>query len=245
MDRPEPEPGGRGAPPVLHVAADAATLAQDLAARVADQLRDALQRRPRATLLLSGGRTPIPMWQALSRQALPWSRVDVSLVDERWVPMDDPSSNGGLLQQHLLQHEAAAACWHPLSLPGIASGLTPGDGADALEAQLRTLIWPADVVVLGMGADGHTASLFSAADVARGAGRLAVAVQRPDGLAGISVTPGLLRRVDRLVFLVSGAGKREMARRLLESPDTLAAGLAVRGCPKVELWVDRAAWPED
>jgi len=243
MDRPEPDPGGHGAPPVLHVAADGATLAQDLASRIAEQLRDALQRRPRATLLLSGGRTPIAMWQALSRERLPWSRVDVSLVDERWVPLHDPSSNGGLLQQHLLQHEAAAACWLPLSLPGIASGLTPEDGAETLETQLRTLIWPADVVVLGMGGDGHTASWFPGqAPCWDHPTRRCVAVPAPQPpnvpVARVTLTPAALRGARCVLLHVQGRDKQALLLRVLSA--TAAAHPNEKGLP-IEQALSQAA----
>jgi 6-phosphogluconolactonase len=97
--------------------------------------------------------------------------------------------------------------------------------------------------LLGLGADGHTASLFSTDHIAQGQDAWAQSVPRPDGLHGVSVTARLLREVQQLIFVVSGRGKREMAHRLMHQPDTVTAGRAVAGHRAVEVWMDREAWP--
>ena len=144
----------------LHEADSANTLAQQLAAWVATRLADDLARRGQALLVVSGGSTPVPFFQALCRQSLDWSRVTITLADERWVGTDDPRSNERLVREHLLQ--GAAACAEFVSLTTVDE--TPSQGCSALEARLSALAWPATVTVLGMGADGHTASLFPVAD---------------------------------------------------------------------------------
>lgn len=127
-----------------------------LADDVAEQLSARLSVAPRASLVVSGGTTPLPFFAALREKPLDWARVDVLLADERWVPEDDAASNTRLVKEHLLQGPAAAAHYRSLKQPGA----TPADGLAAAETALADLALPVDVLVLGMGTDGHTASLF-------------------------------------------------------------------------------------
>lgn len=136
--------------------ADAVALAEGLAIAVAADLRSAIAARGVATIALAGGNTPRRFLQALSRQPLDWAKVRVLPVDERWVPHTDPRSNERLLREHLMQGEAAAAellpLYRPVETPEVALQSVAGDIAH------RAL--PLDVAVLGMGEDGHVASLF-------------------------------------------------------------------------------------
>ncbi len=112
------------------------------------------------------------------------------------------------------------------------------------ERQLRELLGRGARVglgLLGLGADGHTASLFRPEDLDRGRGRLAIAVQRPDGMAGVSVTPEFLSQVGEPLFVVAGGGKFDAIRAFLREDASLVALQAVQGCPSVELWVEQAA----
>ncbi|MDO4658746.1 6-phosphogluconolactonase [Kingella sp. (in: b-proteobacteria)] len=135
-----------------------AASAQILADTVAQNLRDTLATQPRATLAVSGGKSPIAFFQALSQQDLDWARVNITLVDERIVPTRHADSNTGLVRQHLLQNRAAAAQWLPL-IDDAASEGSLKNTADAVAFALRHYTQP-DVLVLGMGGDGHTASIF-------------------------------------------------------------------------------------
>ncbi|MBM9487660.1 6-phosphogluconolactonase [Pseudomonas sp. ICBG1301] len=133
----------------------AALLADGLANDVAEQLRAAISARGDATLVVSGGRSPVAFFQSLAKQGLDWSKVTVTLADERWVPVEHADSNAGLLKQHLLQGPAAKARF--LSLYSAAANLEDAAlQADRLLGELPAI----DVLVLGMGDDGHTASLF-------------------------------------------------------------------------------------
>lgn len=140
----------------LHHAPDAALLAKTLADFVAHRLRVGLADRGQALLVISGGSTPVPFFEALAQCELDWSRVTITLADERWVPPDHADSNARLVKAHLLQGRATSAIWVPL----FNDAATPQLGQAAVEQTLAVLGWPADVVVLGMGGDGHTASLF-------------------------------------------------------------------------------------
>ncbi|WP_235937563.1 6-phosphogluconolactonase [Marinobacter caseinilyticus] len=131
-------------------------LAHQLADHVALQLTTALEERPRASLAVSGGSTPKAFFAALSRQVLPWERVDITLVDERWVSPDDRDSNERLVREYLLIGYAASARFIGLRQPGTFGG----DGQQACEQALQAFSWPLDVLILGMGNDGHTASFF-------------------------------------------------------------------------------------
>ena len=130
-------------------------LADGLALNVAKQLSDAIDARGTATLVVSGGRSPVAFFQNLAKQKLDWSKVVVTLADERWVPVEHTDSNAGLLKRYLLQGPAAKAQF--LSLYSATANLEQAaEQADRLLAELP----PIDVLILGMGDDGHTASLF-------------------------------------------------------------------------------------
>ncbi|AZZ89944.1 6-phosphogluconolactonase [Hahella sp. KA22] len=134
-------------------------LAHKLALQTAEWLRAALQEKDRALLVISGGRTPVAFFKLLAQQELPWSKVDITLADERWVDETHDDSNAALVKEFLLQGPAAEANFLPLK----NAAATPEEGCEQLEASLAELSWPIDVLILGMGADGHTASLFPGA----------------------------------------------------------------------------------
>ena len=146
--------------PAWNEHADGDALAIALAGAVAADLRAAIAARGQALLAVSGGSTPRRFLAALGREALDWSRVGVSLVDDRWVAPDEARSNARLLADTLFAGEAGAARWLPLHRPTA----TPEEALDAVEAALRAEPLPFDALVLGMGNDGHTASLFPDSD---------------------------------------------------------------------------------
>ncbi|KVC78443.1 6-phosphogluconolactonase [Burkholderia ubonensis] len=187
-----------------------------LAQAVGDALRAALARPARATLAVSGGTSPRPFLQTLSHAALDWASVDVTLVDDRWVPEDDAASNARLVRDTLLQHAAAPATFLPL--------VDTGAALDAHVAALNAN--PAhrlpDVAVLGMGEDGHTASIFADApewDHAITTAERFVAVH-PGAAphARVSFSLDALKRIDRLFLLIAGNRKREVLEAAASSP---------------------------
>ncbi|RDE24416.1 6-phosphogluconolactonase [Motiliproteus coralliicola] len=131
-----------------------------LGREIAERLRIALDQRGHAALVVSGGRTPIGLFEALSRESLDWSRVVITLADERWVAPDSKDSNERLVREHLLQNQAGSARFIGLK----TSAELAEDGAEACRARLGELPDRLDVVILGMGEDGHTASFFPGAE---------------------------------------------------------------------------------
>lgn len=144
---------------ILHQYTHNDALVETLAQRIVKALLEAIDERGRASLAVSGGSTPVSLFRALSSIDIPWSKVVVSLVDERWVPDDHPDSNAHLVRCHLLREFAATA--HFVGLKTDAPD--PFRAVLVVEATLREQVLPLDVVVLGMGEDGHTASFFPGA----------------------------------------------------------------------------------
>jgi 6-phosphogluconolactonase len=134
----------------------ASALTAKLAATVGADLKAALAARGAATLVGSGGRTPLKLLDSLSQVPLDWSQVMVTLADERWVAETDDRSNAKLVRQHLLRDRAAEALFLPLT----NDAPSPEQGAAEVEQRLAALPMPIDVVLLGLGEDGHTASWF-------------------------------------------------------------------------------------
>ena len=131
----------------------------DLANTLTGELADYLRRDERATLCVPGGSTPGPIFDVLSEQALDWNRVSVCLNDERWVDEDSPRSNTAMLRKRLLISKASEATLIPLFKPGVAAEDAMEGLAKGFEGHL-----PISLLLLGMGADMHTASLFPGAD---------------------------------------------------------------------------------
>lgn len=131
----------------------------DLADRLSSELKNTLLTQERATLCVPGGTTPGPAFESLSAAKLDWSRVTVLLGDERWVPQDHPRSNTRLLRKRLLVNQAASARLQSLHM----DAPTPEEALEALNAQVSGVL-PITVLLLGMGGDMHTASLFPGAD---------------------------------------------------------------------------------
>ena len=188
-----------------------------LADRVAEDLRAALGRKGRASLAVPGGTTPAPFLGDLAKRELDWERVRVTLTDERWVPPDHERSNARLLRTTLLTGRAAAAEFLPLYLEASEPEQVLARVAEALEA-----VWPLDVCVLGMGTDGHTASLFPGADrLDEGLdpeGAATVLAMRAPGAPEPRVTLAapVLNGAARIYLLITGDDKRAVLDRALE-----------------------------
>jgi len=135
---------------------NAQQLAITLAEAIEAKLEHAIQTQGKASLVVSGGSTPAPVFAQLSQSNLDWSAVTITLADERWVPANHEDSNELLVRQALLIDQAAAATFIPL----YRDGLSQQQALKAVEHSISSMASPFTVVILGMGGDGHTASLF-------------------------------------------------------------------------------------
>jgi 6-phosphogluconolactonase len=187
-------------------------------------------------VMLSGGRTPLPTYRELAhRKPRPATGLHLLYSDDRYVPATSESSN--YFQSHTLID--ALALPEPAVLR-VRTELPLQQAAADYEKRLGDLLKSGVRItlgLLGLGADGHTASLFNSANLEQARGHLAIAVHRPDGLQGISVTPELLSRVSEPLFLVAGADKHAIVEEFVKSDSTLTARRAVAGCAKAEIWI--------
>lgn len=143
------------AKPLLHTYDTPAQLHDALALRVADDLAEAIDQKGFATLMLSGGNTPRPFLQKLAAEPILWEKVRISLVDERWVDPASEKSNEKMVRSTLLQSGAKKASFY-----GMHDDIPNHKALQDFNALLRSKLYPFDVVILGLGTDGHTASLF-------------------------------------------------------------------------------------
>ncbi len=190
---------------------DAASAA--LADHIAKRLKSAVAQRGSASIVVSGGASPLPTYRALRRHRLPWHKVTIVPSDERLVPPDHEDSNAGMLHRELMQEETATA--NLLSLTGTAN---PDNlQLASLNTQLGKLARPLDIVLLGMGDDGHTASLFpDSPNIANALNSTDFCVvQEPAHLevARLSLTPALLLDTREIILLFFGTDKRAVYER--------------------------------
>ena len=207
----------------LHEFKDGADLAEGLADAVSAALADAIAARGKATIAVSGGSTPKAFFKALSGRDIDWGKVTVTLVDERFVPADNPRSNHLLVAENLLQGKAKAANFLPL----YRDAGSVEEAAKIVSADAGALGAPFDVAILGMGTDGHTASFFPGGD------KLAEAIsaETPRGVitmeaegAGetrLTFTFASLQDARLLVLHIEGQGKKDvLAAAEADGPET-------------------------
>ncbi len=207
-----------------------------LDAALEQRLGQAISANGASAIMLSGGTTPLPAYRSLARNPAPHDDgLHVLFSDDRYVPSEADASN----------YHQARALLDALALPAssvarVHTELPLDEAAADYERQLAALLNSGVRIglgLLGLGADGHTASLFGAADLERARGHLAIAVQRPDGMSAVSVTPELLAHVEDPLFVVAGGGKHDATQALIAQDPQLTAWRAVQGCPRVALWV--------
>jgi len=217
----------------IEIYPDAEALALHTADVLAMAAQEAAAARGRFAVALSGGETPKTLYRMLARQQfsqkVPWRRVQLYWGDERCVSPDDPTSNYGVARETFIKHVPIA----PANVHRMLGEEEPGKAADTYEKELRDLaakerppsgVPVFDLVLLGLGRDGHTASLFPRSDALTVEDRFCVATQAPDGSPRLTVTAPVINAARRVWFYVSGADKAGMVAEVLEG---LRAPLAV------------------
>ncbi|MEB3224766.1 MAG: 6-phosphogluconolactonase [Synechococcus sp.] len=185
---------------------------------VTGKIEEAIARRGICTIALAGGSTPKPLYEKLAQQNLPWEQIQIFWGDERYVPADHPDSNEKMAREAWLNHvPIPAANIHPM--PTAASD--PQQDADTYEATLKNFfgqdVWPVfDIVLLGMGDDGHTASLFPHTAALTVGDRL-VAVGKKQGEPRLTLTVPLINAAHNIIFLVAGQNKQEALQQIFHS----------------------------
>lgn len=186
-----------------------------------------VDKRGLFTVALSGGTTPLGFYSKLSKHKkdLPWDKTHIFLVDERFVPFDSPDSNYGNIKKTLFEHlKLPSANIHPIP----AEEVTPDIGARKYEDDLNIFFdldggrLPAfDLIMLGVGIDGHTASLFPGAPFSDEKDRMVVAVNDPAvEPERISMTFPVINNSRTVIFLISGRSKAKVAKHIIHPHDT-------------------------
>lgn len=216
--------------------AEGKDFAHEAAAVMAGALRDAVAARGQALIGLSGGRTPWSAFAALAKEGLPWDRVHIFQVDERVVASDDAARNWSQLRDALLAHIAVPETnLHPM--PVEDSDLAAA--AARYGADLAALGGVFDLVQLGLGDDGHTASLVPG-DVALAVHDKDVTLSGPyQGHQRMTLTYPALNRARAVLWLVTGTAKTEMVQRLCARDHAIPAGWVEQA--KATLIADNAA----
>lgn len=213
---------------------------------VLEKLDAALAARGQFTIALSGGSTPKPLYEAMARQNLPWEKIHVFWGDERYVPPNHPDSNEGMARQAWLNQVAIP----PENIHPMPTGATdPAAAAQQYEQTLNEFFqipsgeFPSlDVILLGMGDDGHTASLFPHTNALQVCDR-SVTVGNKDGQPRITFTVPLINSARAVMFIVAGASKQSALSHIFAptcDTETYPSRLIQ---PAGELWwlLDRAA----
>ncbi len=217
--------------------ADREVLAMDVANVLAGQLKNALLSHDSVTLAVPGGTTPGPIFDSLSGVNLDWDRIELLLTDERWVAPDHEMSNAGLLRQRLLVGPASAAHFTPFYV----GGLTAAEAAETLSLEVEARL-PLNVLVLGMGSDMHTASLFPGAQGLEAA----MAADAP-ALCAVSVAGQDIDRITLSRRVLEGAMSKHLVifgdekRAALDRASALEAHLAPIGAVLDEATIHWAA----
>ncbi len=212
---------------------------KSLDAALAQRLKQAIEDVATTAVMLSGGHAPRPAYAQLGAQTLrPPPALHILYSDERYVPATSDASN----------YHASQPLLTALALPQdrvlrVRTDLSLEDAAADYERRLARLFESSARIslgLLGMGADGHTASLFTHTDLERAHERLAIAVQRPDGMSAVSATPQALGHVDRILMVVVGMEKRAALAAFLARDPKLVAWQAVARCRDIEVWCENA-----
>lgn len=207
---------------------DLDALSRAAAGEVAAAAAAAVAERGRFTLALSGGRTPAELHRLLAgpyRDQMPWAKVHIFWGDERYVPHEDPRSNYRMAHDTLVAHvPVPAAHVHPMPVSPDNPAVAAGRYAETLKAQFGGGLPRFDLILLGMGADGHTASLFPGTAAATERERWVAVGRAPvDPEVRLTLTRPVLANARRLLFLVTGSDKQPVLDAIRANPTEAAA----------------------
>lgn len=199
-----------------HYFPDIEQLSQGLAKYVETALQNALTRKPQAALAVPGGNTPRHYLPALAKYQLPWDRITVTLSDERWVDVDNEQSNERLVKQHLMNHLPATTRFVGLK----TQHNIPFAALDEIHQRLDRLPPPLSLTILGLGEDGHIASLFPGMKPDLLSAHHCVAVAPPIAPSlRVSLSLRMLAESEKIVLVVTGKEKQRLLDWLSENPD--------------------------
>lgn len=216
------------------------------ATRLAADLADAVSARGTALFAGPGGSTPAPIYERLARTGLDWSRVSVTLIDERYVPETSPDSNARLIRDVLLQGPAAAARFIPLFRPAVTVDRAAAEAAADLSSAGGRL----DTVLLGMGEDGHICSMFPNSPTLKTLltpGLKPTVLGVPPGRDGaapsierLSMNLAYLMQAGRVILAIKGRAKREVYEREAGGDPRIQpiAALLANAVPLEVLWTE-------
>jgi 6-phosphogluconolactonase len=173
---------------------------------IGDDLEFAIAERGQASVAVSGGRTPQTVFPILAKRGLAWNHVCVTLTDERWVQPNHPDSNEKLARTYLLRGNAESATFVGMKMPDAS----PEQGLAACEESLVKIPMPLDAVYLGMGPDGHIASLFPGSKALSQVSGYCAATVAADGSLRMSLSPFALLSARHLILMLSGVEKRDV-----------------------------------
>ena len=235
--------------PDVRTCADARELGEQAAAATAAAIADAVTRQRRCSLVLSGGNTPRALYALLAstyRDQIPWSRVHAFWGDERYVPSDDSASNYRMARESVLdQVPLPLQNVHPMPTHFPSPEAAAHDYERTLRAELGHHTPPFDLMLLGIGEDGHTASLFPRSSALHETSRWVVAVDAPTQPSRrLTLTLPAIAAAGRIFVLVSGVGKADALAHVLSAradPDDYPAAGLPSASGLVTWWVDRDA----
>lgn len=224
---------------IIEVLPDQTALIDRALELVLAKMQTAIAQTGRCTIALSGGSTPTPLYEKLAEQSLPWDQVHVFWGDERYVPVDHPDSNEGMARKAWLNHVPIP----PANIHSVPTGANdPAADAATHEAELHAFFKTApgefpvfDIMLQGMGDDGHTASLFPHTEALTVRDRL-VTVGNKDGQPRITFTVPLINQAHNVVFVVAGANKQTALHHVFapEDDETQYPSRLIQ--PQGELW---------
>jgi 6-phosphogluconolactonase len=216
--------------------------AEELISQCLELLRQTLPKlETNDGIMLAGGKTPLEIYRRAAAENLA-TAGKLFLSDERYVPVTDPQSNYGRIAPFFKVGQASCLSGQAGSLSYVVrvkTELPIKAAAQALHDDLSK-IGCIPLGLLGLGSDGHTASLFNLQNASLRDERLAIPVIKTKKPDRISVTPALLHRIEKIIILATGKEKKAVIQTLLEKPETIPAGVALADHPNVAVWTDKS-----